>query len=183
MRRFLAMAVFAMILHANCAHAQNESIDCNSFVRNTDGSWTVIKKVFIPVQNVRVVEGTIFRPGSTFLGDDMTVRLARDCPNTPVSPSESVQPAQSQPPKVRLSQYADANGNIDVQQLTCGELAGASDADADFILTWYSGLYHGIAKQRIVNPARVRYLIGNVMRYCKTYPEKKLVSVMELWLK
>jgi hypothetical protein len=35
-------------------------------------SRTVIKKVFIPVQNVRVVEGTIFHPCVTFLGDDMT---------------------------------------------------------------------------------------------------------------
>ena len=104
--------------------------------KNPDGSWTVIKKVFIPVQNVRVVEGTVFRPGTTFLGDDMTVRLSKACPNKQVAVPEPADVAQPQPPplpgRVPLSKYADANGNIDVQRLTCGEIADASVEDSSF---------------------------------------------------
>lgn len=46
--------------------------------------------------------------------------------------------AQAQP--VDLSAYADANGFIDVQTLTCGQLANTYQQDADMLTTWYSEL-------------------------------------------
>jgi len=186
---FVAFAIVLQILcRAGAAHAQDSEIDCDSFLKNPDGSWTVIKKAFIPVQNVRVVEGTIFRPGTTFLGDDMTVRLSKACPNKQVAVPEPAdvtqpQPQQPQPGRVPLSQYADANGNIDVQRLTCGQIADAPIEDASFFLSWYSGWYYGAERKRGINPARVRYVVHNVIDYCKANRDRKLTDVMAFWLK
>jgi hypothetical protein len=185
----VALAVaWPIFCFAGGAHAQDSEIDCDSFMKNADGTWTVVKKVFIPVQNVRVNEGTVFRPGTTFLGDDMTVRLSRACPNKQVAvPADVAQPQpqlqQPQPGRVPLSQYADANGNIDVQRLTCGQIADASIDDASFFLSWYSGWYYGTEKKRGINPARVRYVIHSVVDYCKTNRDRKLPDVMAFWLK
>ena len=41
--------------------------------------------------------------------------------------------------QVPLSSYVDANGFIDVQKLTCAQLAGTFQEDADALTTWYSG--------------------------------------------
>lgn len=185
----VALAVALPIFYfAGGAHAQDSEIDCDFFIKNADGTWTVVKKVFIPIQNVRVNEGTVFRPGTTFLGDDMTVRLGRACPNKQVAvPADVAQPQpqrqQPQPGRVPLSQYADANGNIDVQRLTCGQIADASIEEASFFLSWYSGWYYGTEKKRGINPARVRYVIHSVVDYCKTNRDRKLPDVMALWLK
>jgi hypothetical protein len=43
---------------------------------------------------------------------------------------------------VPLSTYADADGMIDVQKLTCGQLAGTYQEDADALAMWYSGWYN-----------------------------------------
>ena len=47
--------------------------------------------------------------------------------------------------QVPLSAYVDANGFIDVQKLTCAQLAGTYQEDADMLTTWYSGWYNGLA--------------------------------------
>jgi hypothetical protein len=44
--------------------------------------------------------------------------------------------------QVELKTYADANGYIDVQKLTCAQLAGTFQEDADLLTTWYSGWYN-----------------------------------------
>ena len=44
-----------------------------------------------------------------------------------------------------LTAYADANGYIDVQALTCAALAGTWQGDADRLTTWYSGWYNALA--------------------------------------
>lgn len=191
MWRYSALAAVILVLQLlfalTGARAQGGGIDCNSFEKNPDGSWTVIKKVFIPVQNVRVVEGTVFRPGQTFLGDDMTERLSKACPDKQVAAPESATDTQTsqapQPPRVSLSQFADANGFIDVKRLTCAELNDTSSDEAQFFLAWYSGWYHGLEKKPGINLARMRYIINNVATYCKAYPDKKLAEVLELWLR
>ena len=48
--------------------------------------------------------------------------------------------------QVELSKYADANGYIDVQKLTCAQLANTFQEDADFLTVWYSGWYNGLAR-------------------------------------
>jgi hypothetical protein len=192
MRRYLALVVAAVAWQAACpiavAQAQDRDIVCDSFVKNPDGSWTVVEKVFIPVQNVKVIEGTVFRPGETFLGDDMAARLNKACPNvqatipTPATAGPP-QPQTPQVPQVSLSRYADANGNIDVRRLTCGHLNMASNEEANALLSWYGGSYTAAAKNRIINLARVRYVVRSVVDYCKANPEKSLSQVMELMLK
>jgi hypothetical protein len=189
MWRRLALAALAVAWQSfwmvGLAQAQNNGIDCDAFLKNPDGSWTVISKVFIPVQNVKVVEGTVFRPGGTFLGDDMAKRLEKECPNkqveVPVSPAE-VRP-QYQPPRVSLLRFADANGSIDVQRLSCGQLADSSLEEAELFLAWYSGWFNGAARRRGINLARVRYASRGVVEYCKANRDKNLVQVMELMLK
>ena len=50
-----------------------------------------------------------------------------------------------------LRAYADPNGYIDVQTLTCGQLAGSWQSDADMLTTWYSGWYNGLGKKHFLN--------------------------------
>jgi hypothetical protein len=192
----LALAVLALTLPTlglAIARAQDSEIDCDSFMKNADGSWTVVQKVYIPVQKVRVREGTVFRPGETFLGDDMVVRLDRACPTKAVTPAESSEAspqmqgqagAQSaQQPYVSLSKYGDANGNVDIRHLSCSHLDQASPSEIDLLLAWYSGWYNGVAKGHGINLPQVRYAMRSVADYCKSNPEKNLVQVMELMLK
>ena len=186
MWRLSVLSALAIILQLLCgvgAKAQDSEIDCDSFLKNTDGSWTVVKKVFIPVQNVRVIEGTIFRPGQTFLGDDMTVRLGRACPNKAVTQPASATPDTQQIPTVPLSTYTDANGNIDVRRLTCAHLNATSSEEVELLLGWYSGWYNGRARGQGINVARVRYAINSLTNYCKAYPATNLAQAMELLLK
>ena len=50
---------------------------------------------------------------------------------------------------VDLSAYVDANGYLDVQTLTCAQLANTYQEDANLLAAWYSGWYNGLAhKQR-----------------------------------
>jgi hypothetical protein len=66
-----------------------------------------------------------------------------------------------------LTAYADANGYIDVQALTCAALAGTWQGDADRLTTWYSGWYNGLAKKHYFNIARSKELEHEVIVYCK----------------
>jgi hypothetical protein len=192
MRRGLVLAILAIVLQtlfsAADAQAQESEIDCNSFVKNSDGSWTVTQKVYIPVQKIRVNEGVTFTSDQLFLGIDMVARLNNACPQVTAQPQQPAAPpvagvTQPPPPQQALSRYADANGNIDVQRLTCAHLDDASGAEADLLLAWYSGWYNGVAKKRGINLARVRYAIRSAADYCKANPDKSLTQVMELMLK
>jgi hypothetical protein len=52
--------------------------------------------------------------------------------------------------QVPLSTYAEANGYLDVQKLTWGQLAGTFQEDADLLVAWYSGWYNRLAKKNIL---------------------------------
>jgi hypothetical protein len=65
-----------------------------------------------------------------------------------------------------LTAYADANGYIDVQALTCAALAGTWQGDADRLTTWYSGWYNGLAKKHYFNIARSKELGARPDRFC-----------------
>ena len=201
MRRLSVLAVVVLTLQAfgfaATARAQESEIDCNSFIKNSDGSWTVVEKVYIPVQKIRVNEGVIFTSDRLFLGIDMVARLNKACPNVQAQPANadaapanaSVTP-QGAPGAmhtagVQLSQYADASGELDVRRLTCAHIDAASPEEADVLLSWYSGWYAAAAKRRGANIsfARVRDAVRNVRDYCRVNGEKNLSQVMELMLK
>ena len=85
--------------------------------------------------------------------------------------------------QVELKNYANANGYIDVQKLTCSQLAGTYQEDADFLGVWYSGWYNGLAKKHAINVARTKAGIHNVIVYCKANPGKKVIEAIDVILK
>src|SRR4051794_9901303 len=82
-----------------------------------------------------------------------------------------------------LTAYADPEGYIDVQALTCAELAGTWQGDADRLTTWYSGWYNGLAKKHFFNIARSKELEHEVIVYCKANPQIRIIQAMEVMLK
>ncbi|MGY4425116.1 hypothetical protein ACVWY2_007565 [Bradyrhizobium sp. JR6.1] len=85
--------------------------------------------------------------------------------------------------QVELKDYANANGYIDVQELTCAQLAGTYQEDADFLGVWYSGWYNGLAKKHAINVPRTKAGIHNVIVYCKANPGKKVIQAIDVMLK
>jgi HdeA/HdeB family len=85
--------------------------------------------------------------------------------------------------QVELKNYADANGYIDVQKLTCAQLAGTFQEDADFLGVWYSGWYNGLAKKHALNVSRTKAGIHNVIVYCKANPARTVIQAIDVILK
>jgi hypothetical protein len=82
-----------------------------------------------------------------------------------------------------LSAYADANGYLDVQKLTCAQLAGTWQQDADMLTTWYSGWYNGLAHKHMLNVARAKEAEHEVIVYCKANPNKKIIEAIAVVFK
>ncbi len=85
--------------------------------------------------------------------------------------------------QVELNSYADAKGNIDVQKLTCAQLANTFQEDADFMTVWYSGWYNGLANFSKMKVDRAKELEHRVIVYCKAHPEKKVITAMDVLIK
>ena len=85
--------------------------------------------------------------------------------------------------QTELSKYADAKGYIDVQKLTCAQLAGTFQEDADFLGIWYSGWYNGLAKKHAINVPRVKENIHNVIVYCKANRDVTVIKAIDTVLK
>jgi hypothetical protein len=85
--------------------------------------------------------------------------------------------------QVELKNYADAKGYIDVQKLTCAQLAGTFQEDADFLGVWYSGWYNGLAKKHALNVRRTKDGIHNVIVYCKANPARTVIQAIDVILK
>lgn len=82
-----------------------------------------------------------------------------------------------------LSTYADTNGYLDVQKLTCAQLAGTWQQDADMLTTWYSGWYNGLARRHLLNIKRGKELEHEVIVYCKANPDKKMIEAIAVVFK
>lgn len=89
-------------------------------------------------------------------------------------------PSQAQTP---LSAYTDANGYIDVQALTCAQLAGTYQEDADMLAAWYSGWYNGLAKKHFAHITRAKSGEHQLIVYCKAHPSLKIVEAIDVLLK
>lgn len=85
--------------------------------------------------------------------------------------------------QVTLTDYADAKGFIDVQKLTCAQLAGTFQEDADFLGVWYSGWYNGLAKKHAINMPRAKEGVHQVIVHCKANPTKKVIQAIDFVLK
>jgi hypothetical protein len=212
MRRRVALAIAAAIALQDCclsAQAATSNFPCEAFAKNPDGSWTVLQTTYLEGPNVKVQQDATFAPGRVVLGYDIADMIAKACPNAVVAPPPGTEPAAAQgaapsvapstagvstapgtapraaapQPQSFLARYADANGNLDIRQLTCGHLDDTSAEEAELFLAWYSGWYSGFAKNRGINLARTRYAIRNVVAYCKGDRNKRLTDVMEQMLK
>src|SRR3954467_8258102 len=82
--------------------------------------------------------------------------------------------------QVELKSYADGNGYINVQTLTCAQLAGTFQEDADLLTTWYSGWYNGLAKKHYINVSRSKEAEHEVIVYCKANPNVKVIKAIGL---
>lgn len=85
--------------------------------------------------------------------------------------------------QVDLTAYADAEGYIDVQALTCAQLAGTWQDQADLLTTWYSGWYNGLAKKHYINIARSKETEHEVIVYCKANPQVKIIQAIDVVFK
>ena len=88
--------------------------------------------------------------------------------------------AQAQVP---LSSYTHANGYVDVQSLTCAQLANTFQEDADYLSAWYSGWYNGLAKKHFAHVARVKSGEHQLIVYCKAHPSVKIIEAIDVLLK
>jgi HdeA/HdeB family len=82
-----------------------------------------------------------------------------------------------------LTDYVDANGFLDVQTLTCAQLAGTYQEDADALTAWYSGWYNGLAHKHFLDFKKGREVEHQVIVYCKANPEKKIIEAMAIIFK
>jgi hypothetical protein len=85
--------------------------------------------------------------------------------------------------QVDLSTYADAEGYLDVQTLTCAQLAGTWQDQADLLTTWYSGWYNGLAKKHYLNIGRSKETEHEVIVYCKANPQVKIIEAIDIVFK
>jgi len=85
--------------------------------------------------------------------------------------------------QVDLTTYADAKGNLDIQKLTCAQLANTYQEDADFMTVWYSGWYNGLAGYSKLQVERAKELEHRVIVYCKANPKTKVITAMDIQFK
>ena len=82
--------------------------------------------------------------------------------------------------QVELRTYTDANGYIDVQKLSCAQLAGTFQEDADLLMTWYSGWYNGLGKKHFINVPRSKDAQHEIIVYCKANPKVTVIKAIGL---
>ena len=80
---------------------------------------------------------------------------------------------------VGLDAYVDKNGFIDVQALTCDQLANTYQEDADALANWYSGWYNGLAKKHYYHLSRVPGVEHQLIVYCKANRGKKVIEGLD----
>jgi hypothetical protein len=85
--------------------------------------------------------------------------------------------------QVELKTYTDKDGYIDVQKLTCAQLANTFQEDADYLAAWYSGWYNGLAKKHVMQVSRAKSLQHEVIVYCKANPDKKVIEAIDVVFK
>jgi hypothetical protein len=84
---------------------------------------------------------------------------------------------------IPLTAYADKNGFIKVQELTCAQLADTYQEDADNLMSWYAGWYAGLAKKNEMQFVRAKVLEHQVITYCKANRGKKIIEAMAVIFK
>jgi hypothetical protein len=89
-------------------------------------------------------------------------------------------PARAQ---VDLSTYADANGFLNVQKLTCAQLAGTWQGDADRLTAWYSGWYNGLTRRHYMDIVKSKEAEHEIIVYCKANPGQLIIEAVAVVFK
>lgn len=84
---------------------------------------------------------------------------------------------------VGLDTYVDAKGFINVQELTCDQLANTYQEDADALAHWYSGWYNGLAKKHYYHLSRVPGVEHQLIVWCKANRDKKVIHGLDVIFK
>ncbi len=82
-----------------------------------------------------------------------------------------------------LTAYADSDGYIDVQALTCAQLANTYQEDADHLTTWYSGWYNGLGKKHMMKVDRAMTLEHEIIQFCKANQDRKVIQAIDIVFK
>jgi hypothetical protein len=91
--------------------------------------------------------------------------------------------AQEARAQVDLSSYTDANGYLDVQTLTCAQLANTWQQDADMLTTWYSGWYNGLAHKHYLDVRKGKGVEHQVIEYCKAHQDIRIIDAIAVIFK
>lgn len=84
---------------------------------------------------------------------------------------------------VDLTAYVDANGFLDVQKLTCAQLANTYQEDANALMAWYSGWYNGLAHKHYLDYKKGRETEHLVIEYCKAHPGERIIHAIGIAFK
>jgi HdeA/HdeB family len=85
--------------------------------------------------------------------------------------------------QVDLSAYADPEGFLDIQALTCAQLAGTWQDQADLLSSWYSGWYNGLAKRHYMDIRKGREAEHELIVYCKANPQLRIIQAIDVVFK
>jgi hypothetical protein len=85
--------------------------------------------------------------------------------------------------QVNLSEYADPDGFLDIQTLTCAQLAGTWQDQADLLASWYSGWYNGLAKKHYMDIRKGREAEHELIVYCKANPQLRIIQAIDIVFK
>jgi hypothetical protein len=85
--------------------------------------------------------------------------------------------------QVNLSEYADSEGFLDVQALTCAQLAGTWQDQADLLASWYSGWYNGLAKKHYMDIRKGREAEHELIVYCNANPQLIIIQAIDIVFK
>jgi hypothetical protein len=85
--------------------------------------------------------------------------------------------------QVNLSEYADPEGFLDIQTLTCAQLAGTWQDQADLLASWYSGWYNGLAKKHYMDIRKGKEAEHELIVYCKANPQLRIMQAIDVVFK
>jgi hypothetical protein len=85
--------------------------------------------------------------------------------------------------QVELKTYADQDGYLDVQKLTCAQLANTFQEDADYLTAWYSGWYNGLGKKHMMLVDRAKSLEHQIIVHCKANQNMKVIEAIDVVFK
>jgi acid stress chaperone HdeB len=76
-----------------------------------------------------------------------------------------------------------AQETIDISKITCDQWMGYKITDPHDIAMWLHGFYHGKRNNTIIEVQEFQANIRKLEGYCISHPERRIMQVVEEWLK